>query len=1201
MKKYLSLILGFGSFFLLPSVIPELARTAPIETSATVITELPIERLRKIAEAITVKVQVGDTSGSGTIIKQQGQVYTILTNAHVASRGDSYTIQTPDGETHTATLKATGDSFNTDLAFLEFFSPNAYDVASLNLSPNLSSEQTVYLAGFPYNQSNLTFTDGNISLISTQPFKGGYQIGFTNQTKQGMSGGALLDKDGKVIGIFGLGKSAILNTAYTYQDGTMPEDITLQRIRQANFAVPIDSIEKIQPKKSLPKNIANNSNSSYQTPYTGLVGKVDTIAQQITVKIDNLTENSNGSGVIVAHQNDTYYVLTAKHVLCLPESKTECVSNGQNQIVTPDGKTYIIDPQTVKIPADWLDVAIVKFKSGETYQVATLGSYELKSQWIFTSGFPINKDGSEPQRILTGGTVFEKERTDFSVKDAYSLEDGQGLVYTNISYAGMSGGAVLDSTGRVVGINNSVEGITEITEQGIFNTLNLGYSLGVPITHFIGSADKVDIQHKWLEIKKNIASEMDSNEVENIKQQLLVTQKPSKDANYIDWMNYGNQLWRYTNHQEAIEAFKKTILLKDNFHEAYYGIGLAYYDLGEYKQAISNFQKATKLQPNIAYYWRWLGSSYDSFASDTEVSLMIENSLEFFANASLKEKILKFYTEALFAYNKAIDIEQNLVFYIERGDVLSNLEKYSEAIDSYNKSLAIKLHPRTYKNRANTYERLEQYQNALADYNQALQLEPKNPWTYISRADTYIELEQYDEALADYQRAISLEPKNVSTYISRADTYIELEQYDEALADYQRAISLEPKNVSTYIFRARTYINLKQYDKAFADYERAIQLEPKDPFIYTFRADTYIDLKQYDKAFADYERAIQLNPKNVSTYISRADTYIELEQYDEALADYERAISLEPKNVSTYISRADTYIELEQYDEALADYERAISLNPQDPWSYNNRGNAYFKLEKYDEALADYNQLIKLNPKDAIAYTIRGNTYIKLEQYNKALADYNQAIQLEPKNLIAYTIRANTYFNLEQYDEALADYNQVLQLNPKNAIAYNNRGNTYFNLKQYDEALADYNQAIQLNPKNAIAYTNRGNTYWRLEQHDKAISDYQQALNINPNYFLALNNLGLITYEQQQTAKAVEYWQQVLQRAPETEETILALSVAMYRQGETAKAVEMATKVLSANQQWSGLNFLREQLWGDNLIKDTQVLFKDERLQPLIP
>ena len=44
----------------------------------------------------------------------------------------------------------------------------------------------------------------------------------------------------------------------------------------------------------------------------------------------------------------------------------------------------------------------------------------------------------------------------------------------------------------------------------------------------------------------------------------------------------------------------------------------------------------------------------------------------------------------------------------------------------------------------------------------------------------------------------------------------------------------------------------------------------------------------------------------------------------------------------------------------------------------------------------------------------------------------------------------------------------------------------------------------------------------------------------------------------------------------------------------------MATQVLSANQQLSNLDFLQGQLWGDRLIKDTQVLFKDERLQPLI-
>lgn len=78
-----------------------------------------------------------------------------------------------------------------------------------------------------------------------------------------------------------------------------------------------------------------------QTPshpeYTGVVKKVDEIAQQITVSI-NSKNNGNGSGVIVASEGNTYYILTAAHVVKNPDEYT---------LVAPDGQSYPVAATTM--------------------------------------------------------------------------------------------------------------------------------------------------------------------------------------------------------------------------------------------------------------------------------------------------------------------------------------------------------------------------------------------------------------------------------------------------------------------------------------------------------------------------------------------------------------------------------------------------------------------------------------------------------------------------------------------------------------------------------------------------------------------------------------------------------------------------------------------------------------------------------------
>ena len=108
--------------------------------------------------------------------------------------------------------------------------------------------------------------------------------------------------------------------------------------------------------------------------------KLDDIAQQITVLI-NSKNSGNGSGAIIAKEGNTYYVLTAAHVVQNPDSYN---------LVAPDGTTYQLDANQMTVLPE-VDLAIVKFTSEKTYSVATLARYNPKdSLWGFVEKFTAN-------------------------------------------------------------------------------------------------------------------------------------------------------------------------------------------------------------------------------------------------------------------------------------------------------------------------------------------------------------------------------------------------------------------------------------------------------------------------------------------------------------------------------------------------------------------------------------------------------------------------------------------------------------------------------------------------------------------------------------------------------------------------------------------------------------------------------------------
>ncbi|NJM77974.1 MAG: trypsin-like peptidase domain-containing protein [Acaryochloridaceae cyanobacterium RU_4_10] len=87
-----------------------------------------------------------------------------------------------------------------------------------------------------------------------------------------------------------------------------------------NFGIaPLQSFQSVSAQtKPLP---VRDRKTSFLLAQSSVAETVDKIARQITVRIDS-TKSGNGSGVIVAKQGTTYYVLTAEHVVPKPDDYT---------------------------------------------------------------------------------------------------------------------------------------------------------------------------------------------------------------------------------------------------------------------------------------------------------------------------------------------------------------------------------------------------------------------------------------------------------------------------------------------------------------------------------------------------------------------------------------------------------------------------------------------------------------------------------------------------------------------------------------------------------------------------------------------------------------------------------------------------------------------------------------------------------------
>ncbi|WP_416333255.1 S1C family serine protease [Amycolatopsis echigonensis] len=196
---------------------------------------------------VNVATGQGTAIGSGVILTSDGR---ILTNAHVVQGAQTVTVTTSDGKKYQA--KVVGSDTKGDIAVLQAQGASGLTAATLGDSSKLAVGQQVIAIGSPGGLQN-TVTTGIVSALNRPLSDVGGGDGeqqnspFSRQTSnltsgpsytaiqtdasinQGNSGGALVDSQGRVIGI---------NSAL-YSPNSSAGSVGI------GFAIPINDAKKI--------------------------------------------------------------------------------------------------------------------------------------------------------------------------------------------------------------------------------------------------------------------------------------------------------------------------------------------------------------------------------------------------------------------------------------------------------------------------------------------------------------------------------------------------------------------------------------------------------------------------------------------------------------------------------------------------------------------------------------------------------------------------------------------------------------------------------------------------------------------------------------------------------------------------------------------------------------------------------------------
>jgi len=185
----------------------------------------------------------------------------------------------------------------------------------------------------------------------------------------------------------------------------------------------------------------------------------------------------------------------------------------------------------------------------------------------------------------------------------------------------------------------------------------------------------------------------------------------------------------------AIKDHNKSIDLKPDYVDGYYGRGLTWIKFGDKNRALADFTKAITLNPEYA------------------------------------------------------------VVYCNRGNVWMEKGDLDRALSDYNK--AIELDPTdasAYYNRGNFYIKKGDYDLAINDSKKAIELNPKDSEAYYNIGTARLMKKSYNRAISNLTKAILLNPNYADAYFNRCIAYARSNQPDESLSDAKRFLEIAPNH-----------------------------------------------------------------------------------------------------------------------------------------------------------------------------------------------------------------------------------------------------------------------------------------------------------------------------------------------------------------------------------------------------------------------
>jgi tetratricopeptide (TPR) repeat protein len=410
--------------------------------------------------------------------------------------------------------------------------------------------------------------------------------------------------------------------------------------------------------------------------------------------------------------------------------------------------------------------------------------------------------------------------------------------------------------------------------------------------------------------------------------------------------------------KDARNVLESAVAADYNNFDAHFFLGKAYYDLGDFDAALSEYDQLIRLAPTRLEPYYQQGVIYARLRRTDDAIRSFQGAID----AALKDETTN-----------------------KNNDLLADL----------------------YIALAQQHRIKADYVNEGTAYVSAQQYRPGDLGLVVKQAQALFDGNNAPGALPLVFGVLSKQPGNADAGVLMADILEKQNQSDRAIRELNRVLDNNriPRD------RARLLVRRGSLELALGRNTAALETfrsaATSDPGSWTarFYFGTLLLAKDPTNALAEFRAALKIRPDDGDTYLGIANAQSALKNHSAAYAAARSAVKLlkddATRNEARFIAGQSAY-NLKLYADAVTEFRLLVAANTASfPYQYWY-GVSLFQTKDFNSAIVALESAVKINPNNLDARSILGAAYLGAKRWKDAETVLLEVVRFDPRNAEAW-------------------------------------------------------------------------------------------------------------------------------------------------------------------------------------------------------